>query len=147
MQLIRQVSRIHYMPTRARTAFAFFALLVILTACSTAVLLHQMTRPADRVVQTWQRPDSAYCLSVVEGDTDWRGVLFANTRQRYYLYAGRNCGQPGYGHFIDFTPASYLDSESLLKSATVSWASDGVTFALPVGHRLFIPRDAYEGGR
>lgn len=135
------------MPTRVRTILAFLVLLIILTACSTTVLLRQMTRPADRVIQTWRQPDGAYCLSVVEGDTDWRGMLFGNTRQRYSLYVGRNCGQPGYGHFIDFTPMGYLDTEDLFKRSTVNWQADGVMFSFPVGHKLFIPKDAYEGGR
>jgi hypothetical protein len=132
---------------KIRTAITFAALLIILTACSTGLLLRQLTQPTDRVVRTWQRPDKLYCLSIVEGDTDWRGILFGNTRQRYYIYAGRDCGQPGYGHFVDFTPGGYLDTEDLLKTSTVDWASDGVTVTFPVGHRLFIPNDAYEGGR
>jgi len=132
---------------KLRTAIAFISLLLILTTCSTGLLLRQLTQPADRVIQTWKRPDGAYCLSVVAGDTDWRSILLGSTRQRYYIYAGRDCGQPGYGHFVDFTPGGYLDTEDLFKSSTVDWGSNGVTFVFPVGHRLFIPKDAYEGGR
>ena len=132
---------------RFRNALAFVTLLLVLTSCSTAVLLRQLTQPTDRVVQTWHRPDGLYCLSVVEGDRDWRGLLVASSSQRYYIYAGRDCGQPSYGHFIDFTPGSYLDTEDLFKKSSVDWGADGATFVFPEGHRLFIPKKAYEGGR
>jgi len=132
---------------RIRPLLAFAGLLFVLTACSTAVLVHQLTRPSDHVVQTWKRPDGLICLSIVEGDTDWRGLALLSTRQRYYLYVGRDCGQPSYGHFIDFTPGGYLDTADLFKKSTVEWGADGVTFMFPEGHRLFIPKVAYERGR
>ena len=130
-----------------RNAIAFITLLLVLTACSTTVLLRLLTRPADRVVKTWQRPDGLYCLSVVEGDRDWGGLLYADSSPRYYIYTGHDCGQPSYGHIIDFTPGGYLDEEGLFKKSRVDWQSDGVTFTFPMGHRLLIPKAAYEGGR
>jgi hypothetical protein len=45
--------------------------------------------------------------------------------------------------------AGYFDDDlgPYAKRAVVTWSDAGVTFEEPSGHRLFIPKAAYAGGR
>lgn len=112
-----------------------------------------ITRPADRVVATWPQSskikydEATYYLSVIETDQDWRGFPLFST-PRYAIYVGRDQGAPSYGHIIDFTfytKGDYLPS--YLKKAQVDWSNEGVNLSLPSGHKLFIPRHMFVGGR
>ncbi len=86
------------------------------------------------------------------GDTDWRGFPF-ETPPHYFFYAGRESHDPAYGHMMDYglhpAMAGFFDEDlaPYVQKATVAWTAEGVSFQEPSGHRLFIPRRAYEGGR
>lgn len=54
--------------------------------------------------------------------------------------------EPGYGHVLNY-PETYVISEDELKKVQVKWNSLGIELRLPAGHTLFIPKNAFIGGR
>ena len=68
------------------------------------------------------------------------------------MYVGRDSVPSGYGHRVSFDlhpelvePAPPLDAYAKRVRATFSDA--GIELEEPSGHRLFIPKRAYTGGR
>ncbi len=138
---------------------ALFVFSVLLLAgLATCVLvptsLFVLHRQSLRVVAQWRSPDTVhydafdpYTLSVVQSDRDWRAFPF-DLRWRYFVYVGRDRGTPTYGHMVDFSFFGGAEPlESYLAQSTVDWQPDGVTLTTPSGHRLFVPRALFVGGR
>jgi hypothetical protein len=109
------------------------------------------------VVAQWKQPASVqydgvgpYYLSVFESDYDWRGFPLDWSR-RYSIYVGRDSGSPSYGHELDFTfypmESDHSDVRTAIKNSKTEWQSEGVLFITTSGHRLFIPKDMFTGGR
>lgn len=117
-------------------------------------IAYEVTRPSNRVIARWQSPpeiayDGLKCLVIVEGASRVPHPLFSSSRY-HYVYAGRDCDKPGYGHVVDFEPCCYQDIEgdAYWRNADVTWTSEGVTLTLKRSeHRLFIPARAFTGGR
>lgn len=86
-----------------------------------------------------------YCLSVVEGRRLW--TTFGWPRE-HYLFIGRGAEAPGYGQFVPFQffPGGDDVGEHIARS-TVEWTDNGVTFISASGHRLYVPREGFVGGR
>ena len=115
-------------------------------------------RQSLRIVAQWKQPsglsyggDFPYFLSVYETDLDWRGFPL-NLDRHYAVYAGRDEGEPTYGHTIDFTfypgpKDDGLDVIPVIKKTKVVWSEDGVTLNMVSGHQLFIPKAMFIGGR
>ena len=133
-----------------------FTLCGILAFCalSTLWLAH---RQSLSVVAQWKQPASLaydtlgpYYLSVFKSDIDWRGFPLTCQR-RYSIYVGRDSGTPSYGHMVDFTfyptQSDYADVQRAITNSTTEWNPDGVTFVATSGHRLFIPKVMFIGGR
>lgn len=117
---------------------------------------YEITRPSNRVIARWQSPsgipyDGPKCLMVVEGATELPHLILTSHLKRYhYVYVGRACDQPGYGHTVSFEPCCYqvVESDAYWRDADVRWTMEGVTLTLKQsGHRLFIPARAFVGGR
>jgi len=127
---------------------AFLGALVI----TTTGFLFLLTRPSNLEIAHWPSPEGNYHLIVLKGDTDWGGFPIF-TRPHYFFYAGRESHNPTYGHHLsyEFHPemAGYFENDLsiYLQKSTVTWSPEGLTFEEPSGHRLFIPKSAYEGGR
>jgi hypothetical protein len=127
---------------------AFVGSVVITTAGS----LFLLTRPSLREIMHWPSPDGHYHLILLEGDTDWRGFPFF-TKPHYFFYAGRESHSPTYGHeqgyelHSDMAGYCEKDLSVYLHKSTVTWSAEGLSFEEPSGHRVFIPKTAYEGGR
>lgn len=128
--------------------------LVVIVAISTLWSAH---RQSLRVIAQWTQPagisygdGAAHYVSVYETDIDWRGFPFT-TGRRYAVYAGRDSGEPSYGHTIDFTfypgRGDDFNTESVIKKTKVEWSEKGVTLRMSSGHILFIPEDMFTGGR
>lgn len=106
------------------------------------------------VVAQWKQPatityDGAgpFYLSVVETDLDWRGFPI-HVERNYIIYVGRDESTPSHGHMVKFSfHNGYEDLREFLSKATVIWSADGVALELPSGHRLFVPKDMFTGGR
>lgn len=125
---------------------AMFGLLVAVVATS------YLTTPSNRVIKQWHQPKDVdyqsydpYTLSVVEGEIEW--YLFGFKR-RHYLFIGRGSEAPAYGHYLDYTfhPGSG-DIDAHIGRSTVQWAPEGLTFVEATGHRLFVPKVMFIGGR
>ena len=108
-----------------------------------------------RVVAQWKQPDdvkydgySPYYLSVIERKMSWN-PLTGDFNRHYTIYAGKDDGLPGYGHFIDFTfHFGYEPDEvSVIKKTNVDWQPEGITMTMTSGHKLFIPQKSFTGGR
>lgn len=130
---------------------AMALVLVPLTALLTLLLA---TRPTLRVLRTWTSPPELQYdtwgqrhLSVVEGARDFDGFPF-HVGRRYFLYVGMDAGTPTYGHQIHYSLNNSVEElEPYLARATVAWTTEGVTFTEPSGHRLFVPKASFLGGR
>lgn len=135
-------------------AFAFAMSSIVLAL----VITFFMHRPSMKVIAQWKEPTEIkyddlgpYYLSVVEDDIDWQAFPF-HLGRNYFIYAGRDAGTPSYGHMIKYSfHPSYPDDpdnlEPFLARAIVTWTAHGVTLELPSGHRLFIPKAMFIGGR
>jgi hypothetical protein len=108
----------------------------------------------NRLIAEWQQSASVdyksfgpYYLSVMEGNVDWSFFL-PGWERHYVIYVGRESGDPGYGHYVDFSFHPGDEGlESHVKQSKVEWTEAGVTFNPPSGHALFIPKRMFIGGR
>lgn len=129
---------------------SFLTWTAIAAVCALVALL-LITRSSDRELRGWSSPGAEYHLLVVEGERDWRSFPLALTRH-HYLYVGREALASGYGHRVSWDlhvemisgDATWVD---YLAACNVEWSEHGVAFEEPSGHRVFIPRHAYVGGR
>ncbi|HET7540674.1 MAG TPA: hypothetical protein VFK05_12405 [Polyangiaceae bacterium] len=127
-------------------------LLLAGVATCVALALFALTREARRELAHYPSPDGRYHLLLLQGERDWRGFPFA-VGWRYFFYAGQESHAPSYGHHLDFelhpAMAGYYDNDlaPYVRRAVVTWSDAGVWFEEASGHRLFIPKAAYEGGR
>jgi hypothetical protein len=112
--------------------------------------LFALTRSADQELGHWTSPAGEH-LIVYEGDRDFSFFPLSVPR-RHYLYVGRDSDPSGYGHRVSFDlHAGMVDPAApmavYVKRITVTWSDAGVSVEEPSGHRLFVPRRAYAGGR
>jgi hypothetical protein len=132
---------------------AFFGAVFGAAFC-VVVLLHRAPRSP---VAEWKQPNSIdyrsfdpYFLSVLRDDLDWSGFPL-NVSRNYSIYVGRESGTPTYGHVVKFSfhpgTESNHDEEAHIKRSSVDWTEEGVTFQELSGHRLFIPKAMFIGGR
>jgi hypothetical protein len=42
---------------------------------------------------------------------------------------------------------NYWDTDAFIKKSDVKWSTNGITFATASGHRVFIPKTMFIGGR
>jgi hypothetical protein len=134
---------------RSFVVFGFALVLSVPLSCCTTAALHWKS---DRVIKQWCQPKEIdyqsfdpYCLSVVEGSREWSNLEFP---RRHYLFIGRGTAAPGYGHYLDYTfHPGYEDVDAHVARSSVEWSPEGVTFIEATGHRLFIPKAMFIGGR
>jgi hypothetical protein len=53
----------------------------------------------------------------------------------------------GYGHWTEYEFHNYHNEPDYFTRCAVDWTADGVTLTEPTGHRLFVPKNAFIGGR
>ena len=131
-----------------------FLLTIIFSIPLALVFTHFLHRPSNKIIGQWKQPDSInyksydpYFLSVIERDVNWT-YFPLNWERHYEIYVGREDGNPGYGHFIEFSFHPGSDGiETHMKKSTVEWNDDGVIFKEASGHVLFIPKAMFTGGR
>ena len=83
-----------------------------------------------------------YCLAVVERRT-LRSFVLPYLDHHDEIWVGRG-QQPSYGYVVDHSFRGDVDD---LDGSVAEWERDGVTFVEPSGQRLFVPADAFTGGR
>jgi hypothetical protein len=88
-----------------------------------------------------------YSVYVLEGARDWSYPLALP--MRYSVVVARSgLAPPDYGHILDYSfhPGGN-DTEAHIRKSTAEWGPDGVSFVEDSGHRLFIPKKMFIGGR
>jgi hypothetical protein len=118
------------------------------------VFTHFLHRPSNKILAQWKQSDvvnyrshDPYFVSVLERDINWT-YFPLNWERHYQLYVGRESEAPAYGHFIEFSfHPGFDDLGTHLKKSTVEWSEAGVTFKEASGHKLFIPKMMFIGGR
>ena len=133
-------------------ARGFWRTLLAFASCAVLVLaaLFVLTRPSERVLMRWSSPSGEEVL-LYEGERDYATFPFWSER-RHYLYVGRGSVPSGYGHRVSFDlhpelvdPA--VSVEAYAKRVRATFSDAGIEVEEPSGHRSFIPRRAYAGGR
>jgi hypothetical protein len=136
-------------PVRKFLRVLAFGCAVLVTALLLLVLMHRKSRT---LVAEWEQPSSIdyhsfgpYYLSVQRDDLNWASFPIS---RNYSIYVGRESGTPNYGHWVkySFHPGNG-DEVAHIKGSSVAWKEDGVTLQELSGHRLFIPKAMFVGGR
>jgi len=129
-----------------RAVLPTLALSLVLSTAGLFVL----TRPSERVLMRWTAP-SGEAVLLYEGERECGTFPFCSER-RYYVYVGHDADPSGYGHraSFDLHPALVdpaLPVTAYAKRVRVTFSGAGIEIEEPCGHRLFIPKRAYAGGR
>ncbi|WP_133161997.1 hypothetical protein [Deinococcus aerius] len=101
--------------------------------------------PKRQVVARWDAPGGAYhALIVDEGP-----ARLPRSLHRWRLYLGHDAAEPSYGHYVSLPelPDLYGEDGAKWRESRVSWTPAGVRLTFWTGHELFVPAQAYEGGR
>lgn len=114
-----------------------------------------LNMPTNRVLHRWDQPEGVkygsfepYSLYIAEGPKKWH--ILGWSKRRYEIRIVPTGADPNdHGHVFECDLQLYASPsvESHLEHCTVEWTADGVTFTQPTGHKLFIPKDAFIGGR
>ncbi|MBN9122033.1 MAG: hypothetical protein J0I06_23310 [Planctomycetes bacterium] len=82
----------------------------------------------------------------VRDRSEWWNVFDRNRRCEIGVVAARH-GEFLYGHWVTYDFQNHTNEPDYFARCAVTWATDGVTVTEPTGHRLFIPKNAFVGGR
>ena len=124
-------------------AGAFFGLLIINGLTLWAI------HPTGRVIASWREPlpmdkdQTQYEMRLVERD---RRIFYGPFERTMELHVHR-VGNPGYGHSVPVRLFGTADDQECRDTCFVNWTESGIEFTQSSGHRLFIPKSAYIGGR
>jgi hypothetical protein len=55
-------------------------------------------------------------------------------------------GDKSYGHVINYIDPAPLSDEEIKKTLVI-WNKDGIEMTFPMGHKLYIPKERFIGGR
>ena len=108
--------------------------------------------PIGRTCARWEQPNNVkyesydpYLVYVVDDSSWW------NEPNRF-----RHCrigvvshvhGDLLYGHWTEYEFHNHRNDPNYFARCTAVWEPEGVTIVEPTGHKLFIPKDAFIGGR
>lgn len=66
--------------------------------------------------------------------------------KNYHIFIGRDAADfPSYGHVIHYPHQTVVQSD--IPKDHFAWSEDGISWIGGTGHTLFIPKDAFLGGR
>jgi hypothetical protein len=134
----------------------FFTAVMLVSLPMSLFLFWLVNRHSDRIIWQSCQPDGVkygsfepYCVSVVEGEMipyilsppwDWP--------RRHFLYIapGPYDAAPSYGCYLDFPIRSQSDDD-IRASSNVEWSNEGLTIVARSGIRIFVPKEAFIGGR
>lgn len=78
-----------------------------------------------------------YCLRVIKQ---------SHTLSSDYIILVSRKDDVNYGHVVYYPDATSLSEEGI-KSCNTVWSENGVELSLKTGHKLFIPKESFIGGR
>jgi hypothetical protein len=107
--------------------------------------------PTDITRARWEQPNTVkyeshdpYVLYVKDISPWWQ----VSERDRYRVgVVAAVQGDFLYGHWTEYGFHNYWDEPDYFTRCTVTWTAEGVTVTEPTGHHLFIPKNAFVGGR
>lgn len=102
-----------------------------------------LNQEGGRRVQAWEQ--APYRADLCEGRKIW--APFDHRHREHRLWIGRRENPPceGYGHEILWRFAE--DGKTYLEKVALNWTTEGAEMSEPDGHRVFIPKEAFIGGR
>lgn len=119
----------------------------------TALFFIWMQRPTFLVLKSWKQSAAIsyssfdpYFLNIVEDNIDLGHIPFTAQRN-YFIYVGKESDAVTYGHIKNYSFEYNTDIQSYLNDCKVNWSQDGVTLKEPGGHKVFIPKKSFIGGR
>lgn len=125
------------------------ALVWLITSAAFAVAL---TRPTNITLAHWDQPNGVnyqsndpYAL-YVEENSPWWNVFKRNRYCRVGVVSHVHT-KLLYGHWTEYEFHNYWNEPDYFTKCVVAWEADGVTVTEPTGHRLFIPKNSFIGGR
>jgi len=78
-----------------------------------------------------------YCLSIIKQSQP----LSSN----YILMVSRK-EDKDYGHVLNYIDPHSVDEKEIEKTRVI-WSNEGIEVTFPAGHKLYIPKDKFIGGR
>lgn len=108
-------------------------------------LFAALSVPRRQVVARWDAPGGAYHALIVDEGPD----RLTRSLHRWRLYLGHDAAEPSYGHYVSLPelPDLYGEDGAKWRESRVNWTPAGVRLTFWTGHELFVPAQAYEGGR
>ncbi len=129
-------------------AVPVFGVAWLVTAVVFALVL---TRPANTARARWDQPNTVsyqsndpYVLCVKENSSWWNEF---NRCRHCRVEVTSHHNVDIYGHATEYEFHNYQNEPDYFTRCTVIWEPEGVTIAEPTGHKLFIPKKAFIGGR
>lgn len=133
-----------------RTSLKIVGLALVLAVPMACLLSFILQLGSHRIIAQWSQPPEIsyqsfdpYTLSVVENSRKWNTIGWPH---RYQLFIGRGM-EIEYGHYLDHSFPEDGDINDYIKNSKVAWNQEGVEFIEADGHRVFIPKKAFIGGR
>ncbi|MCI0450043.1 MAG: hypothetical protein L0Y79_09720 [Chlorobi bacterium] len=78
-----------------------------------------------------------YCLSIIKQNQP--------LNSNYVILVSRK-DDKNYGHILNYIDPDPL-SEDEIKNSRVIWSVEGIEVTFPAGHKLYIPKESFTGGR
>lgn len=103
----------------------------------------------DGVIAKWSQPSTIdyesfdpYMLVVLDAGS------VARSQRLYQVRVLHGTDPDGYGHSMHFgvLAADNMD-DAFIRDSEVEWSATGVALTVPSGHRVFIPKASFIGGR
>ena len=115
------------------------------------VLLFQI--PIQVPEHHWRQPNTVsygsnepYSVHIVDVSSFW-DIAERHQNCSVRVIADLHGGPSGYGHYTVYRFHNYSSSEDYFDRCSIEWTPDGVAILEPTGHKLFIPKSSFIGGR
>ena len=109
--------------------------------------------PEGSLLAKWEQPPNVkygshepYVLYVRE-NSSWWNVMSRYQHCSVGVVSHVHSEDMLYGHWTEYEFHNYHNEPDYFTRCVVNWEPEGVTIAEPSGHKLFIPKNSFIGGR
>ena len=95
-------------------------------------------------VHHWKQPPTVNYQSGPYAMTVYETSPILSPYHQYEVWVGWD---PSYGHATEYGFHTRNANADYFEQCRTEWSPEGVTLIEPTGHKLFIPKDAFIGGR